>query len=113
MARDPVWRQAAPGYLGMVRESASLRVIVAESNRGAGPYYRLQVPGHQFGRDGSPEWVPVAASSSSSLGHLLRKCGASWPGLSELVEGLPEDPAKAAPWFWAFRADDDGRWLGA
>lgn len=100
MARDPIFRQAAPGYLGMVREGAAFRVIVAGSIRGTGPIYRLQVRS-AGGGGAAPAWVPVGASSSESLEKLLRKCAARLPGLRELVEGLPEDPAKAAPWFWA------------
>lgn len=103
MARDPIYRQAAPGYLGMVREGEALRVIVAQ-NGGGECYYRLQVLGPVVGAS-APEWVPVERSSSSSLASLLRKLAASSPGLRELVEGLPDDPAKAAPWFWAMLAD--------
>lgn len=106
MRRDPVYRQDAPGYLGVVRESEAFRVIVAGSNRGSGAYYRLQARGPVW-RDGSPEWVPVAASSSMTLGAVLAKFGATVPGLRELVVGLPEDPAKAAPWLWAILAGRD------
>ena len=98
MARDPVYRQDAPGYLGMVRETQSLRVIVAQGLDGAA-YYRLQAKGPVV-KMTDPGWVPVAASSSPTLAKLLAKCAASAPGLRELVEGLPDDPAKAAPWLW-------------
>ena len=99
MARDPVYRQDAPGYLGMVRETQSLRVIVAQGLDGAA-YYRLQAKGPVV-KMTDPGWVPVAASSSPTLAKLLAKCGASAPGLRELVEGLPDDPARAAPWLRA------------
>lgn len=124
MARDPIWRQAAPGYLGMVRESETCRVVVGRATGGA-LYYRLQVLGPVVGAS-APEWLPVERSSSSSLAGLLRKLAASSPGLRELVEGLPDDPAKAAPWFVAMLAERDrligdldgdalpvGRWLTA
>ena len=62
MARDPVYRQDAPGYLGMVRETQSLRVIVAQGFDGAA-YYRLQTKGPVV-KMTDPGWVPVAASSS-------------------------------------------------
>ena len=100
MRRDPVYRQDAPGYLGVVRESEAVRVIVAESNRGTAPYYRLQIRG-PVANGTAPGWLPVDGSSSETLEKLLRKCAASCPGLRELVEGLPEYPAKAAPWLWA------------
>lgn len=106
MRRDPVYRQDAPGYLGMVRETEGLRVIVADSNRGAGRYYRLQIKAPVRGLDG-PGWVAVNGSSSVTLADLLRKCAASCPGLRDLVEGLPEDPAKAAPWLWPILAERD------
>lgn len=99
MRRDPVYRQDAPGYLGMVRETEGLRVIVADSP--AGRYYRLQVRGPSAGQ--APGWVPVDGSSSPTLAKLLHKCAVSAPGLRELVKGLPDDPAKAAPWWWAIR----------
>lgn len=104
MRRDPVYRQDAPGYLGMVRETEGLRVIVAESSRGAAAYYRLQVKG-PVSNATAPGWVPVDGSSSDTLGKLLRKCAASCPELRELVAGLPEDPAKAAPWLSAIVAE--------
>lgn len=106
MARDPVYRQDAPGYLGMVRETQSLRVIVAQGLDGAA-YYRLQAKGPVV-KMTDPGWVPVAASSSPTLAKLLAKCAASAPGLRELVEGLPDDPAKAAPWLRAI-LDERGR----
>ena len=105
MARDPIFRQFAPGYLGMAREGKALRVIVAKIGGGQ-CYYRLQVLGPVVGAS-APEWVPVERSSSSSLSLLLLKLAASCPGLRELVEGLPDDPAKAAPWFWAMLAERD------
>jgi hypothetical protein len=106
MRRDPVYRQDAPGYLGMVRETEGLRVIVADSNRGAARYYRLQIKAPGPGWD-APGWVAVDGSSSATLAKLLHKCAASCPGLRELVEGLPEDPAKAAPWLWPILAARD------
>lgn len=108
MARDPVYRQDAPGYLGMVRETQSLRVIVANGFDGAA-YYRLQTRGPSV-RMAHPVWVPVARSSSPTLAKLVAKCGASAPGLAKLVEGLPDNPAKAAPWLVAILQEVERSW---
>jgi len=99
MHRDPIWRHAAPGYLGVVREWGVHRLHVSQD----GAYYRLQrgYPGAQVG---IPEWQPVRWSSSDTLSRLLEKLAHRVEGLAEACEGLPEDPAQASPALMAARA---------
>lgn len=100
-----IGKQTHPEYLGVVRQWGGFRLVVVSFGQIFN--YRLQalLP---FSWASAPQWVPISGSSVPSLKRLLDKFAASTVGLSDVAQGLPDDPALAAPALVsALAAEDD------